>query len=123
MPVSGKGRSFGKVGVGPFSWFFSSKSDRSPTSSNAFDERSTINALKSDKHFVGKIERFGMPWRGVQERIKEELPSGLADLDQVAYRLVPRVMNSVFGQQEVAWKTERRPSKSGSGHTTWIVIT
>jgi hypothetical protein len=28
----------------------------------------------------------------------------------------------VFGQQETSWKTERRPSKNGSGYTTWILI-
>jgi hypothetical protein len=31
-------------------------------------------------------------------------------------------MDDVFGQQETSWKTERRPSKSGSAYTTWIVI-
>jgi hypothetical protein len=27
-----------------------------------------------------------------------------------------------IGQQETAWKTEKRPAKSGSGYTTWIVV-
>jgi hypothetical protein len=62
-----------------------------------------------------------MPWRGVQERIKEEIPIVQSERDQIAYTLVPRVMNAVFGQQESAWKTEKRPSMNGSGQTTWIV--
>jgi len=31
-------------------------------------------------------------------------------------------MDAVFGQQDTVWKTEKRPSKSGNGFTTWIVI-
>jgi hypothetical protein len=55
-------------------------------------------------------------------RLKEELPDLLSDRDKIADGLVPKTMDAVFGQQETAWKTERRPSKSGSGYTTWIVI-
>jgi hypothetical protein len=35
---------------------------------------------------------------------------------------VPKAMDIVFGQQKTAWKTEKRPAKSGRGYTTWIVI-
>ena len=46
----------------------------------------------------------------------------LSDRDQIAYGLVPKAMNAVFGEQTVAWGTEKRPAKSGTGFTTWIVI-
>ena len=85
-------------------------------------EDAAIKAFRSDSQFLDQLRRFGKPWRGVQERLKEELPDLLSDRDKIAYGLVPKAMNAVFGQQETAWKTEKRPAKSGSGYTTWIVV-
>ncbi len=85
-------------------------------------EEAAITAFRSDGSFIEKLRRNGMPWRGVQERLKEALPDVLSDRDQIAYGLVPKAMNGVFGQQASAWRTEKRPRKSGSGYTTWIVI-
>jgi hypothetical protein len=85
-------------------------------------EDAAIKAIRSDEQFLKKLRLYGVPWRGVQERLKEELPELLSDRDKIAYDLVPKAMDAVFGQQETVWKTERRPSKRGSGYTTWIVI-
>jgi hypothetical protein len=133
--LSGKnGRSFGKVGIGPFSWFFGGASaDQTEEQESQADienkqygadsdEVAAIKAFGSDLQFLEKLQNYGVPWRGVQERLKEELPEGLVDHDNIAYKLVPKALDAVFGQQNIAWKTEKRPSKSGNGFTTWIVI-
>jgi len=134
IPLSRKGRSFGKIGFGRFSWFFSESPGATPAARAGEAELANeqhmlgsyqgevIKAFRADRQFLEKLRRYGVPWRGVQERLKGELPNRLSDRDKVAYGLVPKAMEAVFGQQEVAWKTERRPSKSGSGYTTWIVI-
>jgi hypothetical protein len=85
-------------------------------------EGAAIQAFGSDQPFLERLRNYGVPWRGVQERLKEELPENLLDRDQIAYKLVPKAMDIVFGQQKTAWKTEKRPAKSGRGCTTWIVI-
>jgi DNA helicase HerA-like ATPase len=85
-------------------------------------EDAAINAFRSDGQFIEKLRRYGMPWRGVQERLKEALPDVLSDRDKIAYGLVPKAMSGLFGQQDAVWKTEKRRSKSGTGYTTWIVI-
>ena len=85
-------------------------------------ERAAIKAFGCDLQFLEMIQRFGVPWRGVQERLKEELPGTFPNRDEIAYSLVPKAMDIVYGEQESAWKTEKRPSKSGNGYTTWIVI-
>ena len=85
-------------------------------------EGAAIKAFRSDRQFLENLRRYGVPWRGVQERLKEELPDLLPDRDEIAYSLVPKAMDATFGEQKTAWNTERRPSKSGSGYTTWIVI-
>lgn len=131
-PLFGKGRTFGKVGTGPLSWYGQSGNNPSASPSeeagavelNPFDviEGAAINAFRADQRFLQRLQQNGMPWRGVQERLKEELPDHLPDLDHIAYGLVPKAMNMTFGQQEVTWGTEKRPSKSGTGLTTWIVV-
>lgn len=134
VPLSGKGRSFAKIGFGPFSWYFSGSPAAPPSARGGqveaeaqqdmlgSDEKAAIKAFRSDGLFLEKLRRYGVPWRGVQERLKQELPDRLSEGDKIAYHLVAKAMDAVFGQQETAWKTERRPSKSGSGYTTWIVI-
>lgn len=85
-------------------------------------EDAAIRAFRGDEQFLERLGRYGIPWRGVQEQLKNALPSLLSDRDGLAYKLVPKAMNQLYGQQDSAWKTERRPAKSGSGYTTWIVI-
>ena len=135
IPLSKKkGRTFGKVSVGPVSGYFggSSTNPAAKQSSQAkvekkqhsvgSDEGAGIKAFGSDRQFLNQLRIYGVPWRGVQECLKEELPDGLFNRDDIAFKLVPKAMDAVFGQQNTAWKTEKRPSKSGKGLTTWIVI-
>ncbi len=85
-------------------------------------EAATIEAFKNDHDFLSKLKRDGIPWRGVQEQLKGYLPDVLLDRDNIAFRLVPKAMTAVFGEQEVGWIAEKRPSKSGSKPTTWVVV-
>jgi hypothetical protein len=96
----------------------------SPANPHAFtsEEVAAIEAFRADQRFLARLQKNGMPWRGVQERLKEELPDHSGALDRIAYGLVPKAMSAVFGQQGAAWGTEKRPSKGGSGLTTWIVV-
>jgi len=81
---------------------------------------SAIQGLKADAQTIGRLKAQGMPWKGVQVRIAELLPDVINDRDNVAYSIVPQAMNNIFG--EGGWDTERRPSRSGNGTTTWIVV-
>ena len=85
-------------------------------------EDATIKQFKADAEFLDRMRKFGVPWRGVQEQLKNALPDVLSDRDQIAYRLVPKAMTAVFGEQDTGWKTEKKPAKSGSGFTTWVVV-
>lgn len=134
VPLTGKGRAFGKVGVGPVNYNFS----KSPNARLGKDpreldsvklisklssfEKEAIKSLRSDRQFINRLRHYGIPWRGVQERLKEGLPENLLERDQIAYKLVPKAMDIVFNRRKIGWKTEKRPAKSGRGYTTWIVI-
>lgn len=78
-----------------------------------------INTVAEDSQLIERIRKSGIPWMGVQQPLHDELPDVLEDRMQIAYGLVPDFMNKVFGGG--AWETEKRPSKSRSGNTTWIV--
>ncbi len=134
IPLSKKGRTFGKINVGPVSGYYEDSSTK-PTENQishanvdkeqqsiSSDEEAAIEAFGSDQQFLHKLLNYGVPWRGVQERLKEELPESLLNRDDIAYRLVPKAMDAVFGQQNTVWKTEKRPSKNGKSFTTWIVV-
>lgn len=86
-------------------------------------ENAALEAFTADADFLKRVRGSGMPWKGVLERLKEELPDVMSDRDKVAFSLVPRALTSVFGEQEQGWMTEKRPSKSRSGgFTTWVVV-
>jgi len=135
IPLSkkNKGGTFGKVKVGPVMGFFgnpfrktSTKKSRqeklqNATSSFSAEENTAIEAFSADKNFINKLHKYGVPWRGVQEMLKEALPEHVSDRNNMAYKLVPKAMNAVFGKQNAVWKTEKRPSKNGNGQTTWVV--
>jgi len=135
IPLSKKkGRTFGKVRIGPISGYFGGASTKPAYKRSGqdkvnekqlgigTDEGAAIEAFGLDRQFLNKLQNYGVPWRGIQERLKEELLESISNRDNIAYKLVPKAMDVVFGQQNSAWKTEKRPSKSGKGFTTWIVI-
>jgi hypothetical protein len=134
IPLFGKGRTFGKVSVGPVRGYFGGSS-KNPTAAQSRQadaggrqqridphEAAAIEAFGSDQQFQKKLQNYGVPWRGIQERLKDELPERLSNRDDIAHRLTPTAMVAVFGPQNTGWKTEKRQSKSGKGFTTWIVI-
>lgn len=86
-------------------------------------QSAAVEAFKQDRTLQDRIRKRGVPWREVLERLKREIPEVVLDRDRIAYRLVPDAMTTVFGQQGVGWDTEKRPSASGSGTTTWVKVT
>ena len=85
-------------------------------------EAAAIQKFKSNEKFLTRLGEHGVPWRGVLEELKKFLPDILTDKDKIAHSLVPEAMNATFGKQGTKWNTEKRPAKSGSGNTTWVVI-
>ena len=58
----------------------------------------------------------------MQEVLSNHLPQILDEQEKqkIAYSIVPRAMDEVFGYEQ--WDREKRPSKSGPGTTTWLVL-
>lgn len=67
-----------------------------------------------------RVRSTGMPWRGVQQALADELPETIVDRDQIAYQLVAPALDLILGRGN--WITERRESKSRPGSTTTYVV-
>jgi len=137
IPLNGdKSSTFGKIKIGPFSYHFNGAKEKKKGNANKNDytktekdiqnlnsyENTAIEHIAKDKNFINKLISNGLPWRGIQERIKDELPTDITDRDKIAYNLVPKCMEIIFGKQNSKWITEKRTSKNGTGFTTWVVI-
>jgi DNA helicase HerA-like ATPase len=81
-------------------------------------EQRTIDALRSDSTLMGKIaSQDGVAWGSVKAFLLERLPVHMDDRDGVAYRLVKKAMDRLFGPQPVGWESYRNPVKN---NTTYI---
>jgi len=65
-----------------------------------------------------KIRNGGIPWAAIQSAIAQIVPDTINDKWHFAYRLVPKILNNIFGN---AWDTEVRQKRDGSGTATWII--
>ncbi len=91
------------------------QSDHSGVDILALQKENAISKLKSDSQLDFNK---GVAWGTVKAKLKALLPNSLDDKDTVAYHLVrPAVTQLLGGDQDVAWKTEKR----GPNMTTYII--
>ncbi len=83
-------------------------------------EEAAVQQVATTGTVKTKVDRGGMPWKGVMVELEQALPAEVDNADQITYSLVPRVMDRLYGSGN--WQTERRPSQSRPGSTTvWLV--
>lgn len=82
--------------------------------------QSAVERLRQDTATLAKIRSGGTPWMGVQTLLEGAAPASVAEKGTWAFGLVARALDDVLGRG--AWSTEKRPKKSGSGLTTWIIV-
>ena len=74
-------------------------------------EARIIAALQSEDRLMAKLQsNEGAAWGSVKAFFLEHLPNHLDDSDQLAYRLVKKAMDEIFGTQNHAWETFKNPS-------------
>ncbi len=82
--------------------------------------KAAIAKLRADTKKLDTIKNSGIPWYGFQIAIADHLPDVLDKKMDEAHKLVVRALNEIFPD---SWKAEKRPKKTGSGTTLWIVVT
>ena len=80
-------------------------------------EQQAIETLRVDTGLKEKIESSeGVAWGAIKAFLLEHLPPHLDDRDQLAYRLVKKSMDALYGSQEQNWETYRHPQRN----TTYV---
>jgi hypothetical protein len=76
-------------------------------------EARAINALKADSSLRGRLQAEGVPWGELKGYLADRLPETLDDRDNIAYQLVAKALVEIYGRQDEAWHTEKKPGKTG----------
>ena len=79
-------------------------------------EQRLIEEFRQDRDAERELNSRGMPWGGLKRYFLDRLPPELENRDDVAYRLVAKAMNRVYGSQDEDWHTFRHPERG----TTWV---
>ena len=67
-----------------------------------------------ESEFMERVGNPGVAWGSIRAHFMEKMPNDLDDRGQVAYNLVAKVMNQVYGKQ--GWETFTPEGRS----TTWV---
>ena len=70
----------------------------------------------SESEWKERVQTDGAAWGGLKAFFLEVLPDDLDDRDNMAYQLVPKALNQIFGQQNTGWHT----FKNSSTGTNWV---
>ena len=82
-----------------------------PIDVKATIEARVIEEFRSNEKFKEKIESpDGIAWGQVKAFFNEHLPDHLDDKDNLAYRLVPKAMEEIYGPQDTAWEAFKNQS-------------
>ena len=76
------------------------------------------DALRESENFDRIRRPDGMAWGALNAFFKEVLPDDLDNRDEVAYRLVPKVLDELFGPQDEGWETYTPEARTA----TWVRV-
>lgn len=83
-------------------------------------KQQAIETLRKDEGFKENLDRNGIPWGIVIQKLKETMPETIQDRDDFAHSIVTEAMEAIVGIKDVAWHTTRRTAKSTGKEMTWI---
>ena len=80
-----------------------------------------IEALRKDTQFHESLDRNGIPWGIVIQKLKDFMPETIQDRDDFAHSIVAEALETIVGTKDAAWHTTRRAARSSGREMTWIV--
>ena len=90
--------------------------DAAPVDALRVLETRAIEALRVNGEYLERIRSEGMAWGTLRAFFIEQLPGELDDRGQIAYNLVAKAMNELFGSQDQDWETYTPEGRA----TTWV---
>jgi len=84
----------------------------------AYEEK-CVSALQADKEKLAKLNSSeGLAWGTLKAFFLDILPNTVEDKGNLAYHLVPKVLDEIFGPQNESWHTYKHPTRK----TTYIKL-
>lgn len=81
-------------------------------------EQRAIDAAKADEALMGRIRsEMGAAWGSIKAALYAALPKHLDDRDSIAYHLVRKFMDRIFGPQDKAWESYKNSQR---GYKTYV---
>lgn len=68
-------------------------------------EQQAIEAVRSNTEIKRSLESEGMPWFRLQLFLMNSALTNIEDKQQLAYQILPKVMNALYGTQGEFWET------------------
>lgn len=76
-------------------------------------EQMAIDALRADASLIAKIESIdGVAWGAIKAFFFKQLPEHLDDKDYLAFRLVKKALDQLYGPQDQGWEQYRHPTRN-----------
>ena len=75
-----------------------------------------IEAVRDSTEYSKLQDSEGVPWGALNAVVRECLPDDLDGLNDLAYRLVPKVLESLLGPQDQSWESYKPDGRT----TTWV---
>jgi uncharacterized protein len=80
-------------------------------------EQKAIEALRNDESLMTRLRSpNGVAWGSVKAFLLNYLPDHLDDRDTIAYHLVRKAMDIIFGVQNHAWESYRNPARGNKAY-------
>ncbi len=80
-------------------------------------EEQAIERLRGDVNLMHRISHDGLAWGHLKAFFISALPPTLDDRSSIAFSLVPKALNQMFGPQHEGWHTFKRARTDGSSST------
>ncbi len=110
---SGRGAAHADEGQGSGGSAAVETADTEPVDIMAAIEQRAIAALRSDHKLLGRIESSeGAAWGSIKAFFLGQLPEHLDDRDQLAFRLVKKALDQIYGPQGQSWEQYRHPVRN-----------
>jgi hypothetical protein len=77
-----------------------------------------VSVIQSDEMMMRYLKADGVSWGKMKSIIRKEIPSNWDNADQMAYSMVVKVMNAIFGEQDKCWYSYKRVKEDGATVTT-----
>jgi len=78
-------------------------------------EQKAIKELRENAKLKDKIEsQEGAAWGSIKAFLLDQLPTHLDDRDRLAFQLVKKAMDSLFGPQDQGWETYKNPDRNNN---------